>query len=93
MAFIKVLSTSAIFALISILSMAFKEFILNKESSPVINLTIEVSTFLFFISMIVCLILYFIQIKDKRAKTYHKLFYILLVFTPVFVILLNVYMK
>ena len=91
MAFIRVLSTSSIFALISILSMAFKEFIMNKEDNFIVDYTILISSILYFVFMIASIIIYFIQIKDKRARKYHSLFYILVVCIPVFIILLNVY--
>lgn len=91
MVFIRVLSTSSILALISILSMAFKEFIMIKEDNFIVDYTILISSILYFVFMIASIILYFIQIKDDRARNYHSLFYILVVCIPVFIILLNVY--
>lgn len=91
MAFIRVLSTSSIFALISILSMAFKELIMNKEDNFIVDYTILISSILYFAFMIASIIIYFIQIKDERARKYQSLFYILVVCIPVFIILLNVY--
>lgn len=91
MFFTRTVTTSSILALISILSMAFKEFILNKQSYPFIDLLIVISTILFFTSMIVSLISFFVQRKNNEAKNYHVMFYVLLVCVPLFIVYLNIY--
>lgn len=83
--------TTSVLALISILSMAFKEFLLNKQSYPFIDNFIVIMTVLFFISMIISFISYIIQIRNSEAKNYHVLFYVLVLCLPLFIIYLNIY--
>lgn len=91
MLFIRVFSMSSIIALVSILSMAYKEFFLNKESNLFIDYTIIISTVLYFIFIVTSIILYFVQRKDDQVKEYRKTFFTLVICIPVFVILFNVY--
>lgn len=91
MFFIRSLSVSAVLSLISILSMAFKDFILNKDPNSIIDFTILTSTTLFFISMVITIISFISQFKNADAKKYHHLFYILIVCIPIFILLFNVY--